>query len=132
MNTTTGSALLLDAEALYGELLRGAPVDAAVGQGGSAPEAVPRLRQAHSDELLGPRAPIRVASEDFGLDVGPGLAVLTGDVPLAATPEQGRLWFDRLVDACRKQHDPVETGEFGAHMVVSLVNDGPVTFWLSR
>lgn len=49
----------------------------------------------------------------------------------AATPELGRLWFDRLVDACRKQHDPVETGEFGAHMVVSLVNDGPVTFWLS-
>ena len=48
----------------------------------------------------------------------------------AATPEQGRLWFDRLVDACRKQHDPVETGEFGAHMVVSLVNDGPVTLLL--
>jgi D-tyrosyl-tRNA(Tyr) deacylase len=24
----------------------------------------------------------------------------------------------------------VATGEFGAHMQVSLVNDGPVTFWL--
>ncbi len=49
----------------------------------------------------------------------------------AATPEEGRRWFDRLADACRARHAPVETGEFGAHMVVSLVNDGPVTFWLS-
>lgn len=49
----------------------------------------------------------------------------------AAMPEQGRFWFDRLVEACRTQHGTVETGEFGAHMVVSLVNDGPVTFWLS-
>lgn len=48
----------------------------------------------------------------------------------AATPEQGRFWFDRLVAACREQHAPVETGQFGAHMVISLVNDGPVTFWL--
>lgn len=49
----------------------------------------------------------------------------------AATPEQGRLWFDRLVAACRSAHAPVETGQFGAHMVISLVNDGPVTFWLN-
>lgn len=49
----------------------------------------------------------------------------------AATPEEGRRWFDRLVAACRARHGTVETGQFGAHMVVSLVNDGPVTFWLS-
>ena len=49
----------------------------------------------------------------------------------AATPEEGRHWFDHLVAACRAQHGTVETGQFGAHMVVSLVNDGPVTFWLS-
>lgn len=49
----------------------------------------------------------------------------------AATPEEGRQWFDRLVEACRAQHHTVETGRFGAHMVVSLVNDGPVTFWLA-
>ena len=48
----------------------------------------------------------------------------------AATPEQGRLWFDRLVDLCRGRHARVETGRFGAHMVVSLANDGPVTFRL--
>ena len=27
-------------------------------------------------------------------------------------------------------HSPVASGEFGANMRVSLVNDGPVTFWL--
>jgi len=48
----------------------------------------------------------------------------------AAAPEDGRRWFDRLVAECRAHHDPVETGEFGAHMVVSLVNDGPVTLRL--
>ena len=48
----------------------------------------------------------------------------------AASPEEGRRWFDRLVETCRGRHAPVETGRFGAHMVVSLRNDGPVTFWL--
>ena len=49
----------------------------------------------------------------------------------AAAPEQGRRWFERLVEACRSRHQPVETGRFGAHMRVSLVNDGPVTFRLT-
>jgi D-tyrosyl-tRNA(Tyr) deacylase len=35
-----------------------------------------------------------------------------------------------LVPAARARHGPVETGVFGAHMRVSLINDGPVTFWL--
>jgi len=48
----------------------------------------------------------------------------------AATPEQGRLWFDRLLAVCKQRHSPVESGRFGAHMRVSLCNDGPVTFWL--
>jgi D-aminoacyl-tRNA deacylase len=48
----------------------------------------------------------------------------------AATPEQGRLWFDRLLTVCKQRHSPVESGRFGAHMRVSLCNDGPVTFWL--
>ena len=48
----------------------------------------------------------------------------------AATPEAARLGFDQLVQACRARHPRVETGRFGAHMVVSLVNDGPVTFRL--
>ncbi|MGO4703792.1 D-aminoacyl-tRNA deacylase [Dyella sp. 2RAB6] len=48
----------------------------------------------------------------------------------AASPEQGRLWFDRLVELARVAHPGVEIGRFGAHMKVQLVNDGPVTFWL--
>ena len=49
----------------------------------------------------------------------------------AAPPAQAELIFGKLVDYCREKHgNAVETGEFGAHMVVSLVNDGPVTFLL--
>ena len=48
----------------------------------------------------------------------------------AAPPEQARRLFDILVQAARAQHSRVETGVFGAHMRVSLINDGPVTFWL--
>ncbi|QEE23264.1 D-tyrosyl-tRNA(Tyr) deacylase [Rhodanobacter glycinis] len=48
----------------------------------------------------------------------------------AAPPEQGRHWFERLVELARATHPGVEIGRFGAHMQVHLVNDGPVTFWL--
>lgn len=48
----------------------------------------------------------------------------------AAPPERAEPLFNRLVEACREAHPAVETGRFGAHMVVSLVNDGPVTFLL--
>jgi D-tyrosyl-tRNA(Tyr) deacylase len=48
----------------------------------------------------------------------------------AATPEHGRRWFERLVELARTAHPGVEIGQFGAHMEVHLVNDGPVTFWL--
>ena len=48
----------------------------------------------------------------------------------AALPEHGRRWFERLLELARAAHPGVETGRFGAHMVVQLVNDGPVTFWL--
>jgi D-tyrosyl-tRNA(Tyr) deacylase len=48
----------------------------------------------------------------------------------AAPPDEGRRLFDYFVAAARERHPIVETGEFGAYMQVSLVNDGPVTFWL--
>jgi D-aminoacyl-tRNA deacylase len=48
----------------------------------------------------------------------------------AAPPDQGRQLFAALVQAARARHKRVESGVFGAHMRVSLVNDGPVTFWL--
>jgi D-aminoacyl-tRNA deacylase len=48
----------------------------------------------------------------------------------AAPPDEGKRLFDYFVAAARVKHPIVETGEFGADMQVSLVNDGPVTFWL--
>ena len=48
----------------------------------------------------------------------------------AAAPEKGSEYFDELVKRCRRELRVVETGRFGANMKVSLVNDGPVTFWL--
>lgn len=48
----------------------------------------------------------------------------------AASPDKGAGYFDALVMACRPALASVETGQFGADMQVSLVNDGPVTFWL--
>jgi D-tyrosyl-tRNA(Tyr) deacylase len=48
----------------------------------------------------------------------------------AADPALGRSLFDHAVSRARAGYSPVATGEFGAHMQVSLVNDGPVTFWL--
>ncbi len=48
----------------------------------------------------------------------------------AAPPDTGRRLFDHLVEQARRRHPQVETGEYGAHMEVALVNDGPVTFWL--
>ncbi|MEM8511587.1 D-tyrosyl-tRNA(Tyr) deacylase [Massilia sp. MP_M2] len=48
----------------------------------------------------------------------------------AAAPEDGRRLFDHVVRQARARHAKVETGVFGADMKVSLINDGPVTFWL--
>ena len=48
----------------------------------------------------------------------------------AASPETGRRFFELLVKACNERLGTVECGVFGANMQVSLVNDGPVTFWL--
>lgn len=49
----------------------------------------------------------------------------------AAPPAEAERGYNRFVEICRQKHLPgVETGRFGAHMVVSLINDGPVTFLL--
>lgn len=48
----------------------------------------------------------------------------------AAVPAEAERWFNRLVELARARHPGVETGRFGAHMQVHLVNDGPVTFRL--
>jgi len=48
----------------------------------------------------------------------------------AAEPDVALRLFAHLVERARTRHAPVAAGEFGAHMLVELVNDGPVTFWL--
>jgi len=49
----------------------------------------------------------------------------------AADPPQARALVDEFTDLVRGYGLKVETGQFGAHMDVSLHNDGPVTVWLT-
>ena len=48
----------------------------------------PLMYQGGSDDFSGPCDDVVVASEDFGIDFEAGVAVITGDVPMRATPEQ--------------------------------------------
>jgi D-tyrosyl-tRNA(Tyr) deacylase len=50
----------------------------------------------------------------------------------AARPEQAIPLYERFVAALRDRGLEVETGEFGAHMMVEIHNDGPVTLILER
>lgn len=48
----------------------------------------------------------------------------------AAPPEMADRLYQRVVEMLREAGLPVQTGVFGAHMLVSLTNDGPVTILL--
>jgi D-tyrosyl-tRNA(Tyr) deacylase len=48
----------------------------------------------------------------------------------AAEPAEGQRLFDYFSARASGAIQPLATGRFGADMQVSLVNDGPVTFWL--
>jgi D-tyrosyl-tRNA(Tyr) deacylase len=48
----------------------------------------------------------------------------------AANPETGKRLFGYFARRAQEVHQPVACGRFGADMQISLVNDGPVTFWL--
>ena len=48
----------------------------------------------------------------------------------AAAPDHGQKLFQYLTERAHLAHADVAMGQFGADMQVSLVNDGPVTFWL--
>lgn len=99
--------------------------------------------------LLGKLLGYRVFSDDAGrmnrslTDAGGGLLLVpqftlaadtqSGTRPSftpAAPPAEARQLFHYFVAQARARHPAVEAGEFGADMKVSLVNDGPVTFWL--
>lgn len=48
----------------------------------------------------------------------------------AAPPEHAAPLVQRFVEDLRRQGVPTQSGDFGAHMLVELANDGPVTIWL--
>lgn len=55
---------------------------------------------------------------------------LRPDFGPAMPPDDAKQLFAQLVEQAKSMYDKVQTGEFGADMQVSLVNDGPVTFML--
>jgi D-tyrosyl-tRNA(Tyr) deacylase len=110
-------------------------------QRGDGPEQATRLLQRLLD--------YRVFADEAGRmnrslrDTGGGLLLVpqftlaadtrSGNRPgfsTAAEPAAAQALFARFLADARAAHPQVEAGEFGAHMAVQLVNDGPVTFWL--
>ena len=104
---------------------------------------------AQAAKLAGKTARLRVFNDDAGLmnlalpDVGGEVLAVSqftlyadarkGNRPsfvAAAAPETGEAVYEAYVAALRAEGVPVQTGVFGAHMQVELVNDGPVTLML--
>lgn len=48
----------------------------------------------------------------------------------AAAPAEGEKMFNDFVKQAKCKYEKIQTGKFGADMKISLLNDGPVTFWL--
>ena len=48
----------------------------------------------------------------------------------AMPPNTAEAMFARFCADVQREYPRVQSGVFGAHMQVALVNDGPVTFWL--
>ena len=49
---------------------------------------------------------------------------------MSAAPDEGQRLYEAFVEDFKALGIPIETGQFGADMKVSLVNDGPVTIWM--
>ncbi|SPH17292.1 D-aminoacyl-tRNA deacylase [Defluviimonas aquaemixtae] len=104
---------------------------------------------AAADQLATKIAKLRIFKDEDGkmnrslLDTG-GAALVVSQFTLAADtsrgnrpgfstaapPAEGERLYLRFAECLRAQGIRVETGEFGADMDVSLVNQGPVTIWL--
>jgi D-tyrosyl-tRNA(Tyr) deacylase len=50
----------------------------------------------------------------------------------AARPEVAAPLVEKFAEYLRAQNIPTQTGTFGAHMLVDIQNDGPVTIWLEK
>ncbi len=100
----------------------------------------------HADALVEKITKLRIFEDDEGamndsiLDTAGGLLVVSqftlyadckkGNRPSfgdASRPEHAEPLYNYFVQKCIDTGLHVETGEFGAHMQVDLVNDGPVT-----
>ena len=78
------------------------------------------IKQAAGELLLVPQFTL---AADTRSGMRPGFST-------AASPAVGQQLFTYLLEQARLQPLPVANGQFGQDMQVSLVNDGPVTFWL--
>ena len=102
--------------------------------------------EAEAQRLVGKLLKLRIFADEHGRmnrsvqDVGGGLLIVSqftlaadlasGNRPgfsAAAPPALGRHLYEHVLELARSQHPIVAAGEFGSHMQVRLVNDGPVT-----
>lgn len=105
--------------------------------------------EAQAEKLAARVAKCRIFRDEAGkmnrsvLDIGGACLVVsqftlaadtsTGNRPgfsSAAAPDLGDKLYQHFSAALRGLGLPVENGEFGADMAVSLLNDGPVTIWM--
>lgn len=50
----------------------------------------------------------------------------------AAKPEEANMLYEYFIEKCKETGVNVQNGEFGAHMEVELLNDGPVTIIIEK
>lgn len=105
--------------------------------------------EARADKLLHKVQNYRIFSDDQGRmnlslkDIGGELLVVSQFTLVAdtakgmrpgfsrgATPADGERLYEYFVAQAKAAGLTTQTGQFGANMQVSLINDGPVTFWL--
>ena len=107
--------------------------------------------EANAEKLAAKVSKVRIFKDDAGkmnrsiLDVQGSVLVVSqftlsadtsrGNRPgfsAAAHPEMGEKLYQHFAQTMRNLGLPVETGQFGADMQVSLTNDGPVTIWMEQ
>ena len=119
--------------------------------GAGQADSDPRLAEEHLRYLAEKVANLRIFEDEHGLmnrsllDVS-GAAIVVSQFTLfadtrkgrrpsftdAAPPEIARPLVDRFAALLGELGVPTQTGQFGAHMLVEIDNDGPVTIWLER
>jgi len=124
------------------EIAHGLVILLGIGQGDTAEQA--RF-------LAGKIASLRIFEDNEGkfnrsiLDMG-GAAIVVSQFTLYADTRKGRRpsfteaappdvaapLVDKFANFLREQGVPTQNGVFGAHMLVEIENDGPVTIWLEK